>query len=305
MRPTRPPVRRSLVVLSSLVASLVALSLALTEPAAAQSAAVAAQSVNRELIDNLNAQLLAAAIPLALFVEVILVYTVWRFRDNDDPEPTAEDRPLEITWTVATAVILVFVGFAAFTVFQSPYISPVAGQGQNGAQNGSSPYLQGAIEPTNESAVEVDVLAYRWGWQFSYEGTNVTTQKELVLPTDREVYLHLTSRQVIHSFYSPALGLKQDAFPSEYNTIRTRLTETGRYDFHCAEFCGSGHSRMNGDVVVKSPEEYQQWLDEQAAKQSGNETVANGTVANVTATDETTADATTTAPTASVGSALS
>ena len=280
MRPTRLRVRRLAFTLLLLVV--------VTEPAAAQ-------SVNRRLIDNLNAQLLAVAIPLALFVEVILIYTVYRYRNNDDPEPTAEDRQLEITWTIATAVILVFVGFAAFTVFQSPYIAPVAGQGQGQDQieRGSNDYLQGAIEPANESAIEVDVLAYRWGWEFAYEGTNVTTRDELVLPTDREVYLHVTSRAVIHSFYSPALGLKQDAFPTQYNTIRTRLTETGRYDFYCAEYCGSGHSQMGGEVVVKSPEEYQRWLDEQRA----NETASNGT-ASAETSGVTAAVGTTTAGTA-------
>lgn len=233
---------------------------------------VAAQSVNREIIDSLNYQLLAAAIPLALFVEITLVYFVWRFRDNDDPEPTAEDRRLEVTWTVATAVILVLVGFLSFTALQIPYISPIAGEYQQG--EGDRPYLQGAIGPDNDSVVVVDVVAYKWGWQFTYEGTNVTTDERLVLPTDREVYLHVSARSVIHSFYSPELGLKQDALPGHYNTIRTRLTETGEYRFYCAEFCGDGHSRMNGLVVVKSPEQYDQWLERRRNGSTGANSTA-------------------------------
>ncbi|PSQ48968.1 cytochrome c oxidase subunit II, partial [Halobacteriales archaeon SW_12_67_38] len=76
----------------------------------------AAQSINRALIRNLNRQLLYVAAPLAILVETILFYAVWRYRDNNDPTPTKENRSLEITWTLATAIVLLFVGFASFNV---------------------------------------------------------------------------------------------------------------------------------------------------------------------------------------------
>nr|WP_216824806.1 cytochrome c oxidase subunit II transmembrane domain-containing protein [Salinigranum rubrum] len=94
----------------------------LTSPAAAQ-------SVNRNAIDDLNEQLLYVALPLVLFVEVTLVYALYRFRNNDDPQPTTKDPALEITWTAATGVILVFVGISAFFVLANPYISPAAAAG--------------------------------------------------------------------------------------------------------------------------------------------------------------------------------
>ncbi|WP_380678390.1 cytochrome c oxidase subunit II [Salinigranum sp. GCM10025319] len=211
----------------------------------------AAQSVNRSAIDDLNEQLLYVALPLVLFVEITLIYALYRFRNNDDPQPTTKDPALEITWTAATGVILLFVGLSAFFVLANPYITPsVAGQ----------------TDAANENTVEVEVVAYQWGWEFRYQGENVTTQSRLVLPRDRDVAISLVTRDVIHSFYVPKLGLKQDVIPGQTTRLRTRATETGEYRLYCAELCGVGHTRMHGTVSVVSQEEYEEWLDDQRAE---------------------------------------
>jgi len=227
---------------------------------------VAAQSVNRNLIDQLNLQFLYVALPLSIFVELILIYAVVRFRNNDDPKPTAEDAPLEITWTIATAIILLFVGVSAYTVFANPYISP-AQSVDVGASAGDA---VGADPPAD--AVVVDVVAYQWGWQFRYPGANVTTQNALVLPTDRDVYLRLSSADVVHSLFVPKLGLKQDIFPARRTVARTRVTQRGEYRVYCAEFCGAGHSRMLATATAVSPDAYRRWLD--AHRGEGNVTSA-------------------------------
>ena len=210
----------------------------------------AAQSVNRSAIDDLNEQLLYVALPLVLFVEITLIYALYRFRNNDDPQPTTKDPALEITWTAATGVILLFVGLSAFFVLANPYITPSAA---------------GQPDAGNENAVEVEVVAYQWGWEFRYQGENVTTQSELVIPRDRDVSISLVTRDVIHSFYVPKLGLKQDVIPGQTTQLRTRATETGEYRLYCAELCGVGHTRMHGTVAVVSQEEYEAWLDDQRA----------------------------------------
>jgi cytochrome c oxidase subunit 2 len=222
------------------VAAVVALS---AEPAAAQ-------SVNRSAIDDLNEQLLYVALPLVLFVEITLLYALYRFRNNDDPQPTTKDPALEITWTAATGVILLFVGLSAFFVLANPYLTPTAA---------------GQSDALSEDAVEIEVVAYQWGWEFRYAGENVTSQKRLVLPRDRDVSFSLTTRDVIHSFYVPALGLKQDVVPGQTTVARTRATETGEYRLYCAELCGVGHTRMHGTVAVVSDEEYEAWLDDRRA----------------------------------------
>jgi cytochrome c oxidase subunit 2 len=61
----------------------------------------------------------------------------------------------------------------------------------------------------------------------------------------------------------PGLGLKSDAFPGQYNRLRTNAGNTGTYQLYCAEYCGSGHSQMLGTVEVVPQDEYEDWLAEQ------------------------------------------
>ncbi|WP_254271059.1 cytochrome c oxidase subunit II [Haloarcula marina] len=210
----------------------------------------AAQSVNRAAIDDLNEQLLYVALPLTLFVELTLVYAIYRFRNNDRPRPTIDDPALEITWTAATGAILVFVGVSAFFVLSNPYISPAAA---------------GPTEPGGEldDDMEIEVLAYQWGWEFHYPDANVTTQTRLVIPRDTDVRFSLRSTDVIHSFYVPQLGIKQDIFPAQTAVARTNATQNGTYRLYCAELCGSGHSRMHGSVVVLNQSAYDDWVADQ------------------------------------------
>ncbi|QLK26093.1 cytochrome c oxidase subunit II [Natrinema zhouii] len=219
---------------------------------------VVAQSENRELIDGLEYQLLYVALPLTLFVLVILVYAAIKFHDNDDPEPTTEDPSLEITWTVATAIILLFVGLSGYSVLVNPYVSPSqALESDNRSQEGFESF--GDLPDTGDE--EVHVTGYQWEWQADYPGANVTTENEIVIPADENITLWLTSDDVIHSLFVSELGIKQDAFPGRYTRARTIVSEPGRYNAVCAEFCGAGHSRMKTDVVVVESETYDQWLE--------------------------------------------
>ncbi|ELY86032.1 cytochrome c oxidase subunit II [Natrinema altunense] len=219
----------------------------------------AAQSTNRDLIDSLEYQLLYVALPLTLFVLVILIYAAVKFHDNDDPEPTTEDPALEITWTVATAIILLFVGLSGYSVLVNPYVSPSqALEGDDRSQEGFDSFDD--LPETDDK--EVHVRGYQWEWQATYPGSNVTTENELVLPADRNVTVWLTSADVVHSLFVPDLGIKQDAFPGEYTRSRTIVSEPGRYNAVCSEFCGAGHSRMDATVVVVEQATYDHWLAE-------------------------------------------
>ncbi|MFD1684681.1 cytochrome c oxidase subunit II [Halobellus litoreus] len=221
--------------LTVLVAGLAA------DPVAAQTSASA------ELINGLNGKLLYIAIPITLLVEGILIYTIVKFRNNDDPSPTKENRRLEITWTIATAIILLFVGVASYGVLAD---ENVAGPPQ--------------VEDAAGDPVVVHAEAYQWGWEMSYpENGNFTTGTEIVVPKDRPVVIEVTSRDVIHGFHVPDLALKVDAMPGQVNTIRTVPYEEGTYQGYCTEYCGVAHSQMYFTVEVVSQDEYQDWLDEQ------------------------------------------
>ncbi|EMA45950.1 cytochrome c oxidase subunit II [Halococcus morrhuae DSM 1307] len=249
--------------------------LAATEP-------VLAQSVNADLIYGLNAKLLYVAIPITLLVQVILVYAVWKFRNNDDPQPTRENRRLEITWTIATAIILLFVGVASYTVLGNPAIALTADENQAQPQaqqeiqpSVTHPNRSGATAPDSKQAVEIEVDAFQWGWEFIYPDAGVNSSTELAIPANKSVYLHITSRDVIHAVHVPSLGLKQDAIPGQYNTIMTNATEPGTYQLYCAEFCGSGHSKMLANMTVMPQGEYQSWLDEQESSSGSSESAGD------------------------------
>ncbi len=239
------------------------------EPVAAQPSA----STTVEQIWNLNMNLLYVAIPITVLVEGILIYTVWRFRNQEEPLPTMENRRLEITWTVATAVILLFVGIASYQVLASPFVT---------AESTNQADLQ------TEEVEHIEVQAYRYGWTFYYNGSSfdqssaVSSTGTLRLPANQEVNLRVTSQDWLHAFHVPSLGLKADAFPGQYNQLRTVPTETGSYQLYCAEYCGSGHSQMLGTVEVMPQDEYDQWIQDQQSSSSGNETSDNSTADNST-----------------------
>jgi len=219
----------------------------------------AAQSINRAAIDELNEQLLYVALPLTLFVELMLVYAIYRFHDNDNPRPTIDDPALEVTWTAATGAILVFVGVSGFFVLANPYISPAAAGATDGGEMSDD--------------MEIEVLTYQWGYEFSYPDSNVTTSEKLYLPNNTDIRFTMTSSDVIHAFYIPEFGVKQDIFPSQETVARTHPTETGTYRLYCAELCGSGHATMQADVVVLNQSDYDAWF----AGQRGDSPTANNT----------------------------
>ncbi|WP_132057654.1 cytochrome c oxidase subunit II [Halorussus amylolyticus] len=211
-------------------------------------------STTEELIRGLNTQLLYMAIPITVLVEGILIYTVWKYRNNDDPKPTKENRRLEISWTIATALVLLVVGYASYGVMANEYVATTGDD----------------LNP-GEDAVEVEVVGEKYLWNYNYEGENVSTQGTLVLPSNTDIYLHVTSTDWIHALHVPELGLKQDAMPGQHNTIKTQINSSAEgetYQLYCAEYCGVGHSKMLGEVEVVSEDEYQDWLDEQSGNAS-------------------------------------
>ncbi|WP_136588711.1 cytochrome c oxidase subunit II [Salinigranum halophilum] len=250
--------------------SAVALALA-ADPVAAQTSATSG------LINELNGKLLYVAIPITVITEAILIYTVIRFRRSDEAQPTRENRRLEITWTIATAAVLLFVGVASYGVLANPNVTYMPGMNDDGP---------------GEADVVVEAEAFQWGWNMRYpeeEGVTAPTvdgSPQIVIPANTDVYFEITSTDVIHGFAVPELGLKQDAMPGATNTIKTVAYEEGTYQGYCTEYCGVAHSQMYFTVKVVSQEEYQQFLDEQQPSETATATAtpSENTTATATAT---------------------
>jgi cytochrome c oxidase subunit 2 len=223
-------------------------------------AAAQYQSVTEQLIRDLNSMLLAAALPITLLVEGILVYTVWKFRKNDEAKPTKENRRLEITWTVATAVVLLFVGVAAYGVMANPNVTATQADAQDAM--------------AQDDTVVVDAVGVQWYWNYNYPAEDLTVSsgsavgdvdygnQPMVVPEDTKLVIRTQSKDVIHAFHAPGIGLKADAVPGQTNYIITEITEKGTYQLYCAEFCGQGHSQMLGKIVVVEEDKYQEWVED-------------------------------------------
>nr|WP_282594310.1 cytochrome c oxidase subunit II [Halorientalis brevis] len=218
-------------------------------------------STTERLIRTLNRQLLLVAVPIVLIVEALLLYTVWRFRNKEVAVPTPESPRLELSWTIATAVILIFVGVVSYWVLVHPDVTATP-----------------ETATVSDNATEVQITAHQWYYTAGYPAANVTDRRADVIyvPANRPVVFRITSADVIHSVHVPDLGLKQDALPGQYNLLRTTVYDTGNYTLYCAEYCGEEHSLMNTTVRAVPPDEYRRRVERLRERARQNETNSSG-----------------------------
>jgi cytochrome c oxidase subunit II len=189
-----------------------------------------------ERVDTLFGFLLGVSGFFSLLIcTLIVVFAVkYRRRPGSLFVPTKELLSLEIIWTVIPAmlVMVMFVWGAALFLDQ---VTPPRG------------------------ATDIYVVGKQWMWKVQHSSGRREIN-ELHVPVGQAVKLTLASQDVIHSFFIPAFRVKQDAVPGQYRTMWFEATKAGTYHIFCAEYCGTDHSGMIGQVVVMAPMEYQQWL---------------------------------------------
>jgi cytochrome c oxidase subunit 2 len=116
-------------------------------------------------------------------------------------------------------------------------------------------------------ALRVKVTANQWWWKVEYEdqiaNRRFITANELHLPVDRPALIELEAGDVIHSFWVPNLGGKQDLIPGRTNHLTLTPRRTGLFRGQCAEFCGLQHANMALDVTVESPRAFADWSEHQ------------------------------------------
>ncbi|HXZ32687.1 MAG TPA: cytochrome c oxidase subunit II [Terriglobales bacterium] len=178
--------------------------------------------------------LLAGFMSLAIFTMIVVFALKYRNRPGHGAQQIEGSVPLEVTWSaVPLAIFMVIFGWGAVIYFQER--TPPRG------------------------ADEIYVVAKQWMWKLEHE-QGQREINELHVPVGRDVKLIMTSQDVIHSFYVPAFRIKQDVLPGRYTTAWFRATKPGVYHLFCAEYCGTAHSGMIGQIVVLEPALYQAWL---------------------------------------------
>lgn len=210
-----------------------------------------------------------------LVSQFALAWVIFRYRAKK-PGQKAQyshgNNTMEVLWTSATLILFVGLGFYAKDAWADMY------------WRGAAP-----------GAVQIDVLAQQFAWNFRYAGPDGQWGKTdvkliddstnpvgvdpkdpaskddvvvpvMTVPVNREVELLLRSKDVTHAFFVRELRFKQDTVPGMVIRMHFKAEKVGRYEIACAELCGLGHHRMRSFLNVVTAEEYEKWLAEEVKR---------------------------------------
>jgi len=185
-------------------------------------------------------------------VEVGVVYVVIRFRarpGRPDPTPIHGHTALEIAWTLAPAMIIVFIAVPTIQVI----------------------WKDAGVDTSN--ALQVEVVGHQWWWEFRYPEYGIVTANDLHLPQGRPVEVQLTSVDVIHSFWLPRLAGKRDMILGRTNRLVFTPDSVGEFSGQCAEYCGVSHANMRFRAFVHAPDDFAAWVADQSSPPAAEATL--------------------------------
>jgi cytochrome c oxidase subunit 2 len=188
-------------------------------------------------VDALYFFLIAVSVFFVALIAAFIVYFAFRYRRRAAGEigrPVRAGYTLEVVW-MAVPVLLTMVMFFW----------------------GAAVYFSMGSPPAD--TLDIYVVAKQWMFKFQHLAGQREID-ELHVPAGRAVKLTMASEDVIHDLYVPAFRIKADILPGRYTTIWFTATRPGTYHFFCAEYCGTKHSGMIGQVVVMRPADYEAWL---------------------------------------------
>lgn len=176
-------------------------------------------------------------LPFLLLPEILLLIIIWKFRESrGHAAATFHDNwKLEVVWTTIPVLTLIALAIPTYATLHKIDVPP-------------------------KSDLVVEVIGHQFFWEYRYPRYGVAiANKPLVATADRVVTINTTSVDVVHSWWVPAFGVKQDANPGRigHSWFKAR---PGRYKGQCAELCGVQHGDMWIDVTVIPPDEFDQWI---------------------------------------------
>ena len=170
-------------------------------------------------------------------VTLVVVYFTIKYKRRNPNDVGADihgSLVLELTWTIIPFILsMVMFGWGASLFYR--------------------------LSKPPSDAMEITVVGKQWMWKVQHpEG--VREINELHVPLGRNVRLTLGSEDVIHDFAIPAFRVKIDVVPGKFTTMWFNATQIGTYHIFCAQYCGTRHSGMVGQVIVMTPQDYEAWL---------------------------------------------
>ncbi|WP_296077007.1 cytochrome c oxidase subunit II [uncultured Agrobacterium sp.] len=219
-------------------------------------------------------------VPVTIFVLVLLILVVVKFKASSNPVPskTSHNTAIEIVWTLAPVLILLFLAFPSFNLLNAQLTQP------------ENPDLT------------LKATATQWQWNYEYQAAEgseplafdsymlkdvdraaagkedharyprlLAVDNEMVVPVNKTVRLLVTAAptDVIHAFAMPAFGVKIDAVPGRLNETWFKPEKEGLYYGQCSELCGKDHAFMPIAIRVVSEEQYKTWASAAASDLSG------------------------------------
>ncbi|HWL45347.1 MAG TPA: cytochrome c oxidase subunit II [Ilumatobacter sp.] len=197
--------------------------------------------------------LIAGVVGVIVFAVVLVIIFKFKDRGQPIPEQTHGKAWLEYIFIALPALLLAIIAV--------PTVSTVI-----------------ALNKTDDADCFVNVTGQQWWWEYDYpvdaagnicgftpnnQAAPIVTSGQMVIPTDTNVIIRTTSRDVIHSFWIPKLNGKRDVVPGRVHTWRLEASRPGIFAGQCAEFCGLSHANMRMEVVALDPADFQVWLDNQ------------------------------------------
>jgi cytochrome c oxidase subunit 2 len=209
--------------------------------------------------------MMIVAISVILVVTGLMLAGIWRRRPDQSPELPGQaivTRP-----GGGASWIYIGVGITTGILFATTVWTMVT------LADTSNP-------PPGAPAVRLEVTGHQWWWEVRYLDSNpsqeFSTANEIRIPVGKIVEINLRSDNVIHSFWVPALAGKTDVIPGQENKTWIEADRPGVYRGQCGEYCGQQHAHMGFEVIASTPDQFQNWRDQQLrSSDNGRESAFN------------------------------
>lgn len=206
---------------------------------------------------------LALAMTILFSLTIIVMWALMAYAFYRRRGSLMEHEPITATggemWIAIGGIIIPLTTFIVLFIFGLNLLRAFPIHGMHGASHHDQ--MVKSMKP------DIKIVGHQWWWEIHYLNDDVSqefvTANELHLPTGKPVNIEVTTDDVIHSFWIPALHGKVDLIPGMANFIRIEASDPGEYEGQCAEYCGDEHARMRLLAVVQPPDAYELWKQEQ------------------------------------------